>query len=333
MNFKKSLIVIAAALFLGFTAVAAFQAFGILGVILLILATIMVAISVIINFRSRVKLIDEMEIGVIFNRFNHNFCRFKVSPDPTPMQQNQNQASSNWLPFGSRLFIYNDPYYEPLKWYEELKSTIPKKAQTAKGTLANIRTAEGVQISIDWKVSYDIDVTLIKPEKIKHKMARALPEHSQKMVTGKVTRAIKHLVEMRPIESLYAQGAIQQLEEEVATKTSEQLSGDTVNLGFKKIPVKDVSLGPIEMPAKVEKALELAHQRKIQTEMVAGALGKLKQAVNDFSKEDIRRWAELERLRILDDKEADLFYMSDAFVRSESTKVKQQINGRSQKKS
>ncbi|VAW31016.1 hypothetical protein MNBD_CHLOROFLEXI01-4585 [hydrothermal vent metagenome] len=85
------------------------------------------------------------------------------------------------------------------------------------------------------------------------------------------------------------------------------------------------------MPAKVEKALELAHQRKIQAETVSGALERLKLAVTDFSKEDIRRWSELERLRILDDKEANLFYMSDAFVRRESVKVKQNGNGRSRK--
>jgi len=43
----------------------------------------------------------------------------------------------------------------------------------------------------------------------------------------------------------------------------------------------------------------------------------------------MRRLAELERLRILDDKEVRSLYLSDAFVRSESVKLKKKLNGRS----
>ena len=165
-------------------------------------------------------------------------------------------------------------------------------------------------------------------------MARALPEHSTKMVTGKVDRAIKHLVELRSIQSLYEfgtlheQGVIQALEQEVCQRVNRQLS-QPVNLGFEVIKPKDVSLGPIEMPAKVEKALELSHQRKIQTEMVAGAMERLQRAVNGFSAEDVRRLSELERLRILDDKEIRSLYLSDAFVGSESVNLQKKLNGRS----
>lgn len=331
MNFKHPLIFAAALFFLSFTAVAAFQAYGIGGIVLLIIATIVLVIAIIYSFRFRTELIDEMEIGVIFNRVNNSFCRFRISPEPAQNQQISKQMAARWLPFGRRMLILNDPYFVRLKWYEEVRGTIPKKAQTASGTLENIRTAEGVPISIEWKVKYSIDVTLIEPKKIEHKMARALPEHSEKIVTGKVERALKHLVEIRTIQSLYESGAIQQLEQEMCQRVYRQLT-HPVNLGFKEIKAKDVSLGPVVIPQKVEKALELAHQRKIQAEMVAGALERLKKAVNGFSKEDIRRWSELERLRILDEKEADLFFMTDAFVRSESVKVKQHVNGRSQRK-
>jgi len=332
MNFKHIFIFAAAISFYSFATIAAFQAVSVLGVALLILATIIVTLAIIYSPRFRTELIDEMEVGVIFNRVNKNFCRFEVSPEPTPIQQYRNQAAIRWIPFGRRMIVFNDPYFIHLKWYEELVGKISKKAQTASGKLENIRTVEGVPISIKWKVKYSIDVNLIEPKKIAHKMARALPEHSEKMVSGKVERALKHLVEIRTIQSLYELGAIQQLEQEVCQRVYRQLT-HPVNLGFKEIPPKDVSLGPIEVPPKVENALELSHQRKIQADTVAGALERLKRVVDDFSKEDIRRWAELERLRILDDKEAGLFFMSDAFVRSESVKVKKNINGRSQRKS
>ncbi len=331
MNLKHPFIFITTLFFLIFTAVAAFQAFGIWGFIMLISAAMMILFAITYSFRFRKKLIDEMEVGVIFNHVNNSFCRFVVSPEPAAKRPYPNQAVTRWIPFGRRMLILNDPYFVHLKWYEEIRGIISKKAQTASGKLENIRTTEGVPISIEWKVKYTIDVTLIEPKTIEHKMARALPEHSEKMVTSKVERTLKHLVELRTIQSLYKSGAVQQLEQEVAQRVYRQLS-HPVNLGFKEIPPKDVSLGPITIPPKVEKALELAHQRKIQAETVAGALERLKQAVNGFSKEDIRRWSELERLRILDDKEAGLFFMSDAFVRSESMKVKQHINGRSQRK-
>ena len=157
-------------------------------------------------------------------------------------------------------------------------------------------------------------------------MARTLPEHSDKVIMGKVERALKHLIELRSIQSLYDVGAIQGLEQEICQRVNRQLS-QPVNLGFQDIKPKDVSLGPIEMPPKVEKALELAHQRKIQTEMVASALERLRRAVGEFSKEDVRRLAELERLRILDDKEVRSLYLSDAFIHSEAVKIRKDLNG------
>lgn len=331
MNFKHPLIFAAALFFLSFATVSTFQAYGFAGLVWLFLPIMVLILLIALKLRPRVELIDEMEVGVIFNRINNSFCHFRISPEPAQNQQISKQMAARWLPFGRRMLILNDPYFIRLKWYEEVRGTIPKKAQTASGTLEDIRTAEGVLVSIEWKVKYSIDVTLIEPKKIEHKMARALPEHSEKIVTGKVERALKHLVEVRTIQSLYESGAIQQLEQEMCQRVYRQLT-QPVNLGFKEIKAKDVSLGPIVIPQKVEKALELAHQRKIQAEMVAGALERLKKAVDGFSKEDIRRWSELERLRILDDKEADLFFMTDAFVRSESVKVKQHVNGRSQHK-
>lgn len=330
MNPRNPLIVAAVIFFFGFAIVASYLAFELWGLVFLLLIMILFAMGVFLSYQSRIELIDEMEVGVIFNRYNNSFCRFALSPDPKPGHNCRDYRHPKWIPFGLQWLKMNDPYHVRLRWHEKLTDRIPKKSQTASGTLTNIRTAEGVPLTIEWKVSYTVDVNLI-PDFLKHKMARALPKHSDKIVAGKAERAIKHLVELRSIQSLYELGAIQALEQELCQRISRQLC-HPVNLGFKEIPPKDVSLGPILVPPKVEKALELAHQRKIQAETVAGALERLKRAVDGFSKEDIRRWSELERLRILDDKDTGLLYLSDAFVRSESVKVRQDLNGRSHSK-
>ncbi|MBK8906051.1 MAG: hypothetical protein IPM53_33035 [Anaerolineaceae bacterium] len=73
-----------------------------------------------------------------------------------------------------------------------------------------------------------------------------------------------------------------------------------------------MALGPISVPAEVEKALELAHQRQIQAETAAGALTRLQQAIGSFSQRDMRHLAELERLRILDGKDTKPLFIYDA---------------------
>lgn len=330
MTQRNPLIYAVAILFLGFSAIAAYQAYKFIGLIILLFVTGLFILVTLLYYRSRFELIDEMEVGVIFNRFNNNFCRFEVSQEPTPGDNCRDYRISHWIPFPLQWLKFNDPYHVRLRWYEELTGKISKKSLSTSGKLENIRTSDGVPITIPWKVSYTIDVSLI-PEKLRHKMARALPEHSSKVVTSRVERAIKCLVEQKNIASLHAEGSVCTLEEEVAQKIYEQLS-IPVNLGFKEIPAKDVILGPISMPPKVEKALEIAYQRKIQTEMMAEALERLQKAVNGFSKEDMHRLAELERLRILDDKEVRALYLSDAFIRSESMKMKKDLNGRSHQK-
>ncbi len=62
------------------------------------------------------------------------------------------------------------------------------------------------------------------------------------------------------------------------------------------------------MPSQIEKALKNAHQRKIQTETITKALNGLKEAIDGFESEDMERLAELERLRIVDDKSTSMVY-------------------------
>lgn len=308
MNLRQPIVFAMMILFLGFAVVAAYEAFAIIGIIILLLLVLLFGVALYISFRKGA-LVDEMEVGVIFNRFNNSFMRFAIGPEPDAARHYNANHAPNWIRFGRTLLAINDPHYVRLKWYEEIKGRISKKSQTAKGELKNLRTADGIPVTINWKVSYTVDVTLITP-KIRHKMARALPENSEKVMAGKVEQALKHLIELRTIQSLYGLGALQALEQELCQRVDRQLT-QPVNLGFQTLKPKDIALGPITVPPEVEKALELAHQRQIQAETAAGALTRLQQAIGSFSQRDMHHLAELERLRILDGKETKGLFLYD----------------------
>lgn len=308
MNLRQPIAFAMLILFFGFATVAAYQAFALPGIIIVILLLVLFGIGLYVSYL-KAALVDEMEVGVVFNRFNNSFTRFIIGPEPDAVRQYNTNHAPNWVPFGRRLFAVNDPHYVRLKWFEEVRSRIPKKSQTAKGELKNLRTVEGIPVTIEWKVSYTVDVSLITP-KIKHKMARSLPDNSEKMIAGKVGQALKHLIELRTIQSLYGLGALHALEQELCQRLDRQLT-QPVNLGFETLKPKDISLGPIVVPKEVEKALELAHQRQIQAETAAGALIRLQQAIGSFSQRDMKHLAELERLRILDGKETKSLFLYD----------------------
>lgn len=300
--------VASAVLVFGFAGVSAFRAFGVFGLLLFFFMTLLLFLAIYASYRSQRELIDEMEVAVVFNRFNNSFCRFVPSPEPEPGHNHRRYKISRWIPLGFLWLRAKDPYFIQLKWYEKLEGKISKKSQSAKGRLDNLRTVEGIPVSISWKVSYTVDVTLIKDAPYEHKMARALPENSDKVVSGKTEQTIRHLVETRTIRSLYEEGAMQALEQLIAVGSSEKLG----SLGIKEIAAKDVALGPLEIPAEVEKAIKAACQRKIQTEMTAETLERLKLAIGSFSQQDMHHLAELERLRILDEKDTKPLFIYHA---------------------
>ena len=323
MNPRNPFIVAAIIFFLGFSLITAYVAFHIGGLILMFFIFLLFAFGVWLAFRPRYELIDEMEVGVIFHRFTNSFCRFYPEQDPDPRFGCKEPQVPLWMPFRLWWIQRQDRHYVRLRWYEKLApEKITRKSQSASGKLEDIRTADGILVNITWKVSFIVNVYVLS-ENLRHKLARTLPENADKVVKGKAERAIKHLVETRLAEELYEKSSIQKLEVEVAQKTYELLAakdpddpanGFKFNLGFQEIPDRDVSLGPIEMPPDVEKALKTAYQRKIHTQMVTEAMNRLQKAVSNFSKDDMERLEKLEKLRILDDKDIESIHLAKVFV-------------------
>ncbi len=222
--------------------------------------------------------LNEMEVGVLFDR-DGNFSRFIDS---------------------------GHHFINPLA--EHLTDKLPKGPQSSKGTAQQIRTREGIPVSIQWDVSFFIDVRKILPG-IEHKMARALPKYAVNMVGGRILHSLRHLVEEMSIEELHTKSSIKQLEEALRQEVSRRVK----NLGILEIDKSDVKLGPIMMPPNVEKALEANYELKLRVE----ALDLLQQVIGKFTDTHMARLGELERLRILDNGDTQ-FYMMETYGKGEA---------------
>jgi hypothetical protein len=219
--------------------------------------------------------LNEMEFGVIFTR-DDNFSHFLDS---------------------------GQHYINPFT--QRLDAKISKGSQSAHGRTEKVRTKEGIPVTVTWDVSAKIDVDDINPN-IKHKMARALPKYASNIVGGKAVHALRHLIEQKKIEELHGEDSIKKLEEELRHDVYRRCKA----LGFQELSPSDVKLGPIEAPPSVEKALEKAYARRLETKITVEALAQLQAAIEEMDDVVMERLHDLERLRIVDRVDTQ-FYMMD----------------------
>lgn len=263
--------------------------------------------------------LNEMQVGVLFSRRGNFICFLdndyyngRLYPRPAGQQP----YDDNTLP-KKRAKPLNRHKINPAR--EVLKSTLSKGAIQASGTCAQVRTKEGIPITVPWQVSFRIEVLRILPG-LEYKMARVLPDYAANLMTGRITQVIQHLVGRKTIKELYAStdandGAIKRLEDEIR----QELLQRTKAIGVTGIAPHNLKIGPIQLPAEIENGLRAAYQRTIHTEMVAEALGTLRQAISAFTQEDMDRLTELERLRIIDEK-AKYMTINESFVNSRKEK-------------
>lgn len=239
----------------------------------LIFSAFIVAIVVVIAiYKYAVIYLNEMEVGVIFDRWG-NFSRFLDS---------------------GRHFI--NPFME------HMTTKMTKGSRTAKGVTQMIRTKEGIPVTITWSVSFRIEYQRI-PEGVKHKMARALPKNAENMVGGKALRALRHNIEQKGIAELHSDKAIQVLERQLC----QEIHANCGAYGLVDIPPHDVKIGPIEMPSHVETAIEAAYERKLTVE----GLNALHETLDHFKDEHMDHLTALERFRLFYNGNMD-FYLMEA---------------------
>ncbi len=288
-------------------------------------------------------VLNEMEVGVIFNKRNGNFAYFidsnvKGDTDQDPNDNNRkvpinkyaHETTNNLMHKGFRIFGF--PIFEGTKYRhyidpftEELTDKITRGSYKGEGEI-EVRTKEGIPVEIDFAISFKLDVQKILAPP--HLMARALPQNAGNMVKGKAMYALHHIIEDMGIVELYKDGAVKKLEEDLRKIVLER----TKVFGVYNINQNNqVQIKSIKMPDNIERALKAAHQRKLQTETVTHALESLKNAIKDFNDTDMARLAELEKLRIVDENSAGLIYMMDSVVNKEPRRPVQQTNGNSNK--
>ncbi len=291
----------------------------IIGILLLLLAGIAAAAY---YLSKSILHLDEMEVGVIFNKRTGNFAYF-IDSDVKDSEKysfinNHEKYLINKLLHRQNKFLH---FIYPFK--EEQRDKITRGSYKGDGEADDLRTKEGIPVFIKWSFSFRLDVTKIPPN-IAHKMARALPQNAGNMIKGKALHSLRHIVEQMSISELHQEDARKNLEEKLRLTTLPKVNAfGVIGVG----PNNQVQITEISMPAEIEKALKIAHQRRLQTETVTEALNALRDAIRDYKDEDMARLAELERLRIIDEKSAGLVYYMDSFVRKNSEKHVHHHNG------
>jgi len=268
------------------------------------------AMALILLYQAGTVVVSEMDVAVIFNRHTDNFAYF-IDSKPSGSVAGRPFNSHRQTMINS-LFFNHRPYHHFINPFQEhVKDWISKRPQTARGRTDAVRTQEGIPLTITWSVGYNLDPCLILPE-IEFKLARALPQYSSNMVSGRVIHSLRHIIEQASVVDLYREDAIKNLEEKLRQEVNTRSQG----IGLKEIAPSDTKIGPIAVPPQVEKALEAAHERELNTETAVKALEALRRVVSRFEPSDMERLAELERLRILDEHGGSFIYSMSSLMKS-----------------
>ena len=267
-------------------------------------------------------LVNEMDAAVIFYKSTNNFAYF-IDSNPS-----ETVASSRPYNLHNTYLLnrwFKQPYHHFINPFKErVETRVTKRPLSVNDTTSGIRTKEGIPVKIKWAVSYNLDVTLIRPG-IEYKLARAIPYFHTNMIKGRAIQSLRYMIEQKNVTELYTTDAIKKLEVELRHEVTKRVQG----LGFKDISPVDVKVGPVQVPYDVEKAIEAAHERELQTNTTVKALEQIKKAVNEYDNQDIERLAELERLRILDQHGGSLSYeMSSLRKTVEKNKTKRTVKNK-----
>ena len=237
-------------------------------------------------------VVGELEVATVFTRKEGDFVKF-LRP----------KKGAYWI--------------NPLRCVEG--GRIYLGSQSTSGTVDDVRTKEGIPLSIEYNVSFQVDPDNVL-EGIEYKMARTLPKFAPNIIAGRMKHVLRHLVEQKSIYELYQEDAVKKLEEEVRAEVSKRSKA----VGVKPISGNDMKLGPIRMPSQVEKALKVDYERKLQTTTSIDALERLHAVVSQFDEKDMDRLAELERLRVVEKSGSPAFLMDSLVKKVRETAV---VNG------
>jgi hypothetical protein len=217
--------------------------------------------------------VEELEMGVVFGRRAETFKRFLVEP--------------GWY---------------VLSPFDHLRSVLSLGFQVASGTTKGARTAEGLPVTLEWWVSYQLKPLTLANE-MRPGMSRALSQFSEGMVKNHGINCLQLVVEQCSVDDLCRPGIQQQLELAFKEKLADRLK-------IFGIDVSRAMVHSIGLPPHVIEAMNTAHEREVE----AATLKRLYEMVKDFDEDYMTRLAELERMRLLGKNGVSLVYPFSAIM-------------------
>ena len=221
---------------------------------------VLVAIAAIFFIQSGIIVVPEMEVWILFNRQRKSFTRFLY-------------PGFGWC-------------FPKLEYIHDRIST---KVTVAKGSCQAL-TREGHLLSIDWMLTYQLVPENIAEDR-QPGMARVLPSKADMLAKTSVNDCIRDLIEQRSIGELLEIGVQSRLKRDIRQRTSAEM----MSSGFQ---VYRVTLGA-KLPERVSQTIEDAHRRLHQAQVDAEVYQIIRQSLDAFSDDDMRRLMELERIRTL----------------------------------
>ena len=203
--------------------------------------------------------VPEMEVAVIYHTERRSFSRF--------------------LPPGRHRLT---------PFLEQIVATISTAPTSVKGLSKGVQTIGGIALNIEWSLTYSLNPFKAAATNWP-KLARSLPQQSAGIAQKYMNNSLQHIIGEYTIEHLIQPGAHKRLERQAKQLVAERLAA----LGFE---TTSVMIGAIEMPLHIKKALEAAHEHRLQMETEAKGLARMQQVVSQFSEDDMQRLMELERI-------------------------------------
>ena len=206
--------------------------------------------------------IPELSMGTVYERKSERFVRF-LAP------------GTHWVNPATEI----------------LGERISTSAQSASAHTKGIQAIGGLPLEVEWALTYSLEPDKLTAE-MSPKMARALPTKSAAMAKQHLNNCLHHVIGDYTIEQLCQPGIHRKLEREVRQLARTRLEP----MGYNVIRVM---VEAVHMPKHVMQALEEAHGREMQAENEARALERLQRVVSQFSKDDMERLMELERIHMM----------------------------------
>lgn len=174
---------------------------------------------------------------------------------------------------------------------EHIEAYITTAGQSTSAKTAGIQAIGGLNLAVEWTLAYSIIPTKVSPDS-RAKMARALPHKAAAIARQQINNCLHHVIGDYTLEQLCEPSAHRKLERAVRQLAYTRLAP----LGFN---ISRLMIDAVHMPKHVLSALEAAHEREMHAEKEARALEKLQKVISRFSKDDMERLIELERIHMM----------------------------------